>query len=101
MQWLKLPSWKVGDRSLEPRPGLQVSKKQMFIPHSFVKMPYCGEPPCPRGSVLGLRPPGLEFRIMCALSSHSSQHPQEVVLARFSLYVYEGGLIPHSLHFIW
>ena len=26
---------------------------------------YCGEPPCPRGSVLGLRPPGLEFRILC------------------------------------
>ena len=26
---------------------------------------YCGEPPWPRGSVLGLRPPGLEFRILC------------------------------------
>ena len=26
---------------------------------------YCGEPPRPRGSVLGLRPPGLEFRILC------------------------------------
>ena len=25
----------------------------------------CGEPPWPRGSVLGLRPPGLEFRILC------------------------------------
>ena len=24
-----------------------------------------GEPPWPRGSVLGLRPPGLEFRILC------------------------------------
>ena len=28
---------------------------------------YCGEPPWPRGSVLGLRPPGLEFRILCHL----------------------------------
>ena len=26
---------------------------------------YCREPPWPRGSVLGLRPPGLEFRILC------------------------------------
>ena len=26
---------------------------------------YCGEPPCPRDSVLDLRPPGLEFRILC------------------------------------
>ena len=26
---------------------------------------YFGEPPRPRGSVLGLRPPGLEFRILC------------------------------------
>ena len=26
---------------------------------------YCGEPPWPRGSVLGLRPSGLEFRILC------------------------------------
>ena len=25
----------------------------------------CGEPPWPRGSELGLRPPGLEFRILC------------------------------------
>ena len=26
---------------------------------------YCGESPWPRDSVLGLRPPGLEFRILC------------------------------------
>ena len=26
---------------------------------------YCGEPPWPRGSVLGLRPLALEFRILC------------------------------------
>ena len=26
---------------------------------------YCEEPPWPRCSVLGLRPPGLEFRILC------------------------------------
>ena len=32
---------------------------------SLVKIQYCGEPPWPRGSVLGLRPPGLEFQILC------------------------------------
>ena len=26
---------------------------------------YCGEPPWPSGSVLGLRPPGLKFRSLC------------------------------------
>ena len=29
------------------------------------KSQYCGKPPWPRGSVLGLRPAGLEFRILC------------------------------------
>ena len=27
-QWLKLGAWKVGDRGLEPRSRIQVSKKQ-------------------------------------------------------------------------
>ena len=81
----------------EPHSGLRVSKKQKFLPCSFIKIQYYGEPPRPRGSVLGLRPPGLEFRILCwrAVSSHSSHHSQEVILARFSLYVHKGGM-----HFI-
>ena len=32
------------------------------------------------------------------VSSHSSYHPQEVLLAQFSLYVHKGGLKPHSFH---
>ena len=32
------------------------------------------------------------------VSSHSSHHPQEVLLAQFSLYVHKGGLKP--IHFI-
>ena len=32
------------------------------------------------------------------MSSHSSDHPQEVLLAQFSLYVHKGGLNPHSFH---
>ena len=34
-----------------------------------------------------------------AVSSHSSYHPQEVLLAQLSLHVHNGGLQPHSLHF--
>ena len=63
VQWLKLPAWKVGVRGFEPHSGLQVSKKQNVLPRSLVTFQYCGGPP--RGSVLGLRPPGLEFRILC------------------------------------
>ena len=33
------------------------------------------------------------------MSSHSSHHPQEVLLAQFSLYVHKGGLKPDSFHF--
>ena len=56
-------------RGFEPHSGLQVSKKKMFLPRSLVKIQYCGEPPWPRGSVLGGRPPGLECRILCLESS--------------------------------
>ena len=35
------------------------------------------------------------------MSSQSSHHPQEVLLAQFSLYVHKGGLKPDSFHFIF
>ena len=35
------------------------------------------------------------------VSSQSSHHPQEVLLAQFSLYVHKGGLKPDSFHIIW
>ena len=34
------------------------------------------------------------------MSSQSSHHPQEILLALFSLYVHKGGLKPDSFHFI-
>ena len=33
------------------------------------------------------------------MSSQSSHHPQEVLLAQFSLYVHKGGLKPDSFHY--
>ena len=35
------------------------------------------------------------------MSSQSSHHPQEVLLAQFNLYVHKGGLKPDSFHFPW
>ena len=34
------------------------------------------------------------------MSSQSSHHPQEVLLAQFSLYVHKGGLKPDSFHLV-
>ena len=34
-------------------------------------------------SVLGLRPPGLDFRILCLEAFHSSHHPQEVQILTY------------------
>ena len=34
------------------------------------------------------------------VSSQTSHHPQEVLLAQFSLYVHKGGLKPDSFHFL-
>ena len=69
VQWLKLPAWKVGD--------------------TFQVLKNCRDTPWPKSSVLGLRQPGLEFRIMCLEGSviSSSHHPQEVLLAQFRLCV--------------
>ena len=67
---------------------------------------YCGEPPWPKGSVLGLRPPGFEFRTMClegsvisdisVISPSSGGSP-----GQFSLHVHKSGLKPDSFHCIF
>ena len=47
-----------------PALAFKFQRNEMFIPRSLVKIQYCEEPPWPRGRVLGLGPPGLEFRIL-------------------------------------
>ena len=42
-----------------------------------------------------------EFCVCRAVSSHSSHHPEEIILAQFSLYVYKSGLKPHPFHLIF
>ena len=102
MQWVKLPTWKVGDHEFVLRSGIQNSKTQMFFSRSLVKIQYCGEPLWPRevGCSASDRQ-GSNF-----VSSHSSHHPQKVLLAHFSLYVHKGGLkrlsfIHSFIHFNW
>ena len=41
-----------------------------------------------------------ESSVWRTVSSQSFHHPQEVLLAQFSLYVHKGGLKPDSFHFI-
>ena len=42
----------------------------------------------------------VESCVWRTVSSQSSHHPQEVLLAQFSLYVHKGGIKPDSFHFI-
>ena len=57
VQWLKLPTGKVGDRGFVPCPGIEVSKKEMFF---FYAHSYSGEPPWEVAWSAGL-----EFWILC------------------------------------
>ena len=82
-------------------PGLGGLKEtKMFLPHPRVKVSIVGSLRDREGSVLGLRPPGSNFEscVWRTVSSQSSHHPQEVLLAQFSLYVHKGGLKPDSFH---
>ena len=44
--------------------------------------------------------PNFESCVWRTVSSQSSHHPQEVLLAQFSLYVHKGGLKPDSFHYL-
>ena len=80
--------------------GLKETK--MFLPHPRVKVSIVGslcdrEVACSASDRQGSN---FESCVLRAVSSQSSHHPQEVLLAQFSLYVHKGGLKPDSFHFI-
>ena len=52
-------------------------------------------------SALDRQGSNFESCVWRTVSSQSSHHPQEVLLAQFSLYVHKGGLKPDSFHFIF
>ena len=84
-------------------PGLGGLKEtKMFPPHPRVKVIIVGslrdrEVACSASDRQGLN---FESCVWRTVSSQSSHHPQEVLLAQFSLYVHKGGLKPDSFHFV-
>ena len=73
----------------------------MLLPHPRVKVSIVGslrdrEVACSASDRQG---PNFESCVWRTVSSQSSHHPQEVLLAQFSLYVHKGGLKPDSFHF--
>ena len=84
-------------------PGLDGLKDtKMFLPHPLVKLSIVGglrdrEVACSASDRQGSN---FESCVWRTVSSHLSHHPQEVLLAQFSLYVHKGGLNPDSFHFV-
>ena len=73
----------------------------MFLPHPRVKVSIVGglrdrEVACSASDRQGSN---FESCVWRTVSSQSSHHPQEVLLALFSLYVHKGDLKPDSFHF--
>ena len=82
-------------------PGLGGLKEtKMFLPHPREKVSIVGslrdrEVACSASDRQGSN---FESCVWRTVSSQSSHHPQEVLLAQFSLYVHKGGLKPDSFH---
>ena len=72
----------------------------MFLPHPRVKVSIVGslrdrEVACSASDRQG---PNFDSCVWRTVSSQSSHHLQEVLLAQFSLHVHKGGLKPDSFH---
>ena len=84
-------------------PGLGGLKEtKLFLPHPRVKVSIVGslrdrEVACSASDRQGSN---FESCVWRTVSSQSSHHPQEVLLAQFSLYVHKSGLKPDSFHFL-
>ena len=84
-------------------PGLGGLKEtEMFLPHPRVKVSIVGSLRDPEVacSTSDLQGSNFESCVWRTVSSQSPHHPQEVLLAQFSLYVHKGGLKPDSFNFI-
>ena len=85
-------------------PGLGGLKgTKMFLPHPRVKVSIVGslcdrEVACSTSDRQGSN---FESCVWRTVSSQSSHHPQEVLLAQFSLYVHKGGLKPDSFFYMY
>ena len=103
MLWLKLPACLESRRSRVQSPALafKFQRNKMFLPCSLVNIHYCGDRDREIASSASDRPSSnFESCVWRAVPSRSSHHPQEVLLAQFSLYVRKGGLKPQSFHYL-
>ena len=85
-------------------PGLGGLKEtKMFLPHPRVKVSIVGSLRDQEVAFSASDRQGsnFEFCVWRTVSSQSSHHSQEVLLAQFSLYVHKSGLNPDSFHFIF
>ena len=87
------------DQGSVPRLG-GLKETKMFLPHPRVKVSIVGilrdrEVACSASDRQGSN---FESCVWRTVSSQSTHHPQEVLLAQFSLYVHKGGLKPDSFH---
>ena len=75
----------------------------MFLPHPRVKVSIVGSLLDREVAWSASDRQGSNFEscVWRTVSSQSSHHTQEVLLAQFSLYVHKGGLKPDSFHFIY
>ena len=81
-------------------PGLGGLKEtKMFISHPRVRLSIVGSFRDRQVACSTSDRQGSNFESCVWRTSHSSHHPQEVLLAQFSLYVHKGGLKPDSFHF--
>ena len=80
-------------------PGLGGLKEtKLFLPHPRVKVSIVGSLRDREVAYSATDRQGSNFEscVWRTVSSQSSHHPQEVLLAQFSLYVHKGGLKPDS-----
>ena len=85
-------------------PGLGGLKEtKLFLAHPRVKVSIVGSLRNREVAYSASDRQGSNFEscVWRTVSSQSSHHPQEVLLAQFSLYVHKGGLRPDSFHFIF
>ena len=81
-------------------PGLGGLKEtKLFLPHPRVKVSIVGSLRDREVACSASDRQGSNFE-SCVWRTVSSHHPQEVLLAQFSLYVHKGGLKPDSFHLL-
>ena len=84
LRWVPVTSEFTGSRLL----WYSGVKEIKHISFSLVKIQYCGDTPWPRGVMLRLKLPEIELRILRSEDNVTwfISHPQNVLLAQFSLY---------------